>query len=167
MKPRRPKRKKANRTNKKRIIRRPVGKAVEKKAKKTTKGIFSKKDLKKFKHLLVALRGKTVDEIENITKDTLKTSQREASGDLSGYTLHMADVATDHYDREFSLGIASAEQKIIYQIDEALKRIEDASYGLCLTCEKPISKKRLKAVPFARYCIVCQQKEELTQKKGV
>ena len=129
--------------------------------------VFSKKDLKKFKQLLIKLREKTVDEVENITKDTLKISQREASGDLSGYTLHMADVATDHYDREFSLELAGVEQRVVYQIDEALKRIEDSSYGLCLTCEKPISKKRLTAVPFAQYCIECQQKEELTQKKSV
>ena len=146
---------------------RETAKAIKRKkiAKKAV--VFSKKDLKKFKQLLIKLREKTVDEVDNITKDTLKISQREASGDLSGYTLHMADVATDHYDREFSLGLASVEQRVVYQIDEALKRMEDSSYGLCLTCEKPISKKRLKAVPFAQYCIECQEKEEQTQKKGV
>lgn len=138
---------------------------IKKVAKKAV--VFSKKDLKKFKQLLIKLREKTVDEMESITKDTLKTSQRESSGDLSGYTLHMADVATDHYDREFSLGLAGVEQRVVYQIDEALKRMEDFSYGLCLTCEKPISKKRLTAVPFAQYCIECQEKEEQTQKKGV
>lgn len=152
MKPR-PRKKKAKAIKRKKIVRKAV--------------VFSKKGLKKFKQLLIKLREKTVDEMESITKDTLKTSQREASGDLSGYTLHMADVATDHYDREFSLGIAGVEQRVVYQIDEALKRIEDSSYGLCLTCEKPISKKRLTAVPFAKYCIECQKQEELTQKKGV
>jgi RNA polymerase-binding protein DksA len=161
-------RKSKAKSKKSKVKRKKVARKIaEKKSKKTAKSVFSKKDLKKFKQLLVKLREKTVDEMENITKDTLKTSQREASGDLSGYTLHMADVATDHYDREFSLGIASAEQRIIYQIDEALKRIEDGSYGLCLACEEPISRKRLTAVPFTRYCIECQKKEELTQKKGV
>lgn len=124
-------------------------------------------ELKKYKDLLLKHREKIMGEIEHITSNTLKTSQRDASGDLSGYTLHMADVATDHYDREFSLGIAGAEQAIIYNIDEALKRIEDGSYGLCSTCDRPISKKRLNAVPYAEYCIACQEKEELMQKKGV
>ncbi|MBI4335173.1 MAG: TraR/DksA C4-type zinc finger protein [Candidatus Omnitrophica bacterium] len=135
--------------------------------KKTGKSLFSKSDLKKFKAILIRQRADVVNEMENITKNTLKTSQREASGDLSGYTLHMADMASDHYDREFSLGIASAEQRVIYEIDEALKRIEDASYGGCFTCGKHIARKRLKAVPYAKYCIECQEKEELTQKRGV
>lgn len=142
-------------------------KIIKAQIKKAAKRAFSKNDLKKFKQLLIKQREKVVDEIENITKNTLKTSQRDASGDLSGYTLHMADVATDHYDREFSLGIASAEQRSIYEIDEALKRIEDGSYGLCLTCERPISKKRLTAVPHTKYCVDCQEKEELMQRKGV
>ncbi len=146
---------------------REKAKTIKRKKIAKKRSAFSKRDLKKFKQLLIKLREKTVDEVDNITKDTLKISQREASGDLSGYTLHMADVATDHYDREFSLGLASVEQRVVYQIDEALKRMEDSSYGLCLTCEKPISKKRLKAVPFAQYCIECQEKEEQTQKKGV
>jgi len=136
------------------------------KVRKSGKKIFLKSALKKFKQLLIKQREKFVNEMENITKDTLKTSQRDASGDLSGYTLHMADVATDHYDREFSLGIASTEQGVIYEIDEALKRIEDGSYGLCFTCDKVISKKRLTVVPYAKYCIECQEKEELTQRKG-
>lgn len=162
MKPR-PKAKKAKTIKRKKI----AEKAVRKEIKKKVKPVFSKQEIKKFKQLLIKLREKTVDEMENITKDMLKTSQREASGDLSGYTLHMADVATDHYDREFSLGIAGVEQRIVYQIDEAFKRIEDLSYGRCLTCEEPISKKRLTAVPFAKYCLECQKQEELTQKKGV
>ena len=132
---------------------------------KTQSKLFSKKGLKKFKQLLLNQREKIVDEVEHITNDTLKKSQKDASGDLSGYTLHMADMATDQYDREFSLGIASNEQTIIYEIDEALKRIEDGSYGICFTCEKPITKSRLKAVPYAKYCLDCQQKEELMQGK--
>ena len=144
-----------------------IKKSIRSTAKKAAKKIFSKSDLNKFKALLIRQREMMVGEIDHITRDTLKTSQREASGDLSGYTLHMADVAGDHYDREFSLGIASAEQKSVYLIDEALKRIEDGSYGPCFTCDKPISKKRLTAVPQAKYCVDCQEKEELMQRKGV
>ncbi len=138
---------------------------IKRQKKTVASKIFSKRALKKFKALLLKHRDKIVGEVEHITNDTLKKSQKDASGDLSGYTLHMADMATDHYDREFSLGIASTEQKIIYEVDEALKRIEDGSYGICFTCDKPISKSRLKAVPYAQYCVSCQQKEELMQRK--
>lgn len=142
-------------------------KAVKSRTEKPVKGIFSKKALKKFKGLLIRQREKIVGEVEHIANDTLKKSQRDASGDLSGYTFHMADMATDHYDREFSLGIATSEQKAIYEVDEALKRIEDGTYGVCAICDKPISISRLKAVPYAKYCISCKQKEELMQKRGV
>lgn len=134
-------------------------------AEKKVKSIYKKTELKKFKELLFKQRESIVGEVEHITNDTLKKSSREASGDLSGYTLHMADMAGDHYDREVSLGIASNEQQVIYDIDEALHRIEDGSYGVCFTCEKPIAKSRLKAVPHAKYCVSCQQKEELLNKK--
>jgi len=127
--------------------------------------VWSKGQLKKFKDLLIKQRTKIANEVEHITNDTLKKSQRDASGDLSGYTLHMADMATDHYDREFSLGIASSEQSVIYEIDEALRRVEDGTYGTCFTCDKPIGKRRLRIVPYAKHCISCQQKEELIQKR--
>lgn len=119
-----------------------------------------KKELGKFKKLLLKIREKMSGELKHITTDTLNKSQRDAAGDLSGYTYHMADVATDNYDREFSLNLASNEQDLLFEIDEALKRIEDKSYGNCLDCGKRISKSRLTAVPYARLCISCQTKEE-------
>lgn len=155
--------KRKSKTVKKRLKIKRRRKAAKPKKKIGISKIFSKKELTKFKELLVRYRGSLVGEVEHITNDT-KKSQRDASGDLSGYTLHMADMATDHYDREFSLGIASAEQNIIYEIDEALKRIQDGSYGVCFTCDKKISKKRLKAVPYAKHCVSCQQKEEAVRR---
>jgi len=72
----------------------------------------------------------------------------------------MADQATDNYDREFSLNLASDSQKLIYAIDEALGRINEKNYGRCLKCNKEISRKRLHAIPYAILCIDCQRKEE-------
>ena len=72
----------------------------------------------------------------------------------------MADVATDNYDREFSLGLASNERKSLYELDSALKRIEEGTFGICDDCKTPITKIRLKAVPSARLCIKCQEKRE-------
>jgi RNA polymerase-binding protein DksA len=98
--------------------------------------------------------------IEHIANDALKTSQREAAGDLSAYSLHMADMATDNYDREFALNLADNEQKIVNRIDAALDKIENGTYGNCDTCGKKISKIRLKAVPYAELCVPCQETQE-------
>ena len=120
---------------------------------------MTKLESAKYKKLLIKLREGINGDINHITKESLK-SQKESSGDLSGYSLHMADMASDSYDREFNLNIASEEQEIIYEIDEALKRIDDGRFGLCLICDKKIPQKRLSAVPYAKYCIQCKSKEE-------
>jgi len=88
-----------------------------------------KKESDKFKKILLKQREELIEEIESITKEALSKSQRDASGDLSGYSFHMADQATDNYDREFSLTLASDNQKLIYSIDEALSRIKEKGYG--------------------------------------
>ena len=121
---------------------------------------LNKKDLVYFKKLILERKEEIISEIKHISEDTLKKSQRDAAGDISGYTYHMADIATDTYDREFSMGIASNERKQVYDIDDALKRIEDGSYGICEDCKNFISKTRLKAIPHARMCLKCQEKRE-------
>jgi len=121
---------------------------------------LTKKELVDFKKLVLKKKEEILDEIKHISDDTLKKSQKEASGDISGYTYHMADVATDTYDREFSLGLASNERKLIYEFDDALKRIEEGTFGVCEDCKSPIAKNRLKAVPYARLCVKCQEKKE-------
>lgn len=121
---------------------------------------LTKKELVDFKKLVLKKKEEILDEIKHISDDTLKKSQKEASGDISGYTYHMADVATDTYDREFSLGLASNERKLIYEFDDALKRIEEGRFGICEDCKSLIAKNRLKAVPYARLCVKCQEKKE-------
>lgn len=121
---------------------------------------YSKKELSEFRKIIAKRKDEILDEIKHISEDTLKKSQKEASGDISGYTYHMADVATDTYDREFSLGIASNGREFIYELDDALKRIDDNTFGICEGCKLVISKTRLKAVPGARFCIKCQEKKE-------
>ena len=121
---------------------------------------FDKKELAEFKKFVLKRKEEILDDIKHISDDTLKKSQKEASGDISGYTYHMADVATDTYDREFSLGIASNERKMLYELDDALKKIEEGTFGICEDCKNLIAKNRLKAVPQARLCVKCQQKRE-------
>lgn len=120
-----------------------------------------KMELKKYKELLLKEREKINEQLSHITEDALKKSQRDASGDLSGYSFHMADMASDDYERDFSLGRATEEQKVLFLIDEALKRIDEGTYGNCLQCSLAIPKKRLKALPHTELCIGCQKTKEV------
>jgi len=122
--------------------------------------MLDKACIQKLKEKLKSERQKIADGIDHIERDNLKRSQRDATGDLSGYAFHMADVATDNFDREFSLDIASTEQDLLNRIDDALKKIEDESYGKCESCNRPISIARLKAVPYATLCLKCKETEE-------
>ncbi len=124
---------------------------------------MTKKELARLKELLLKKREDILAEINSIVRENLK-SQKEASGDLSGYSYHMADMASDSYERELSLNIATEERKVIYEIDEALKRIKDGKYGVCLSCDKKIPLKRLNALLYAKYCIKCKSKEENTRR---
>ncbi len=121
---------------------------------------LTKKELTEFKKLLLKKKEEINAEIKHISDDTLNKSQKDASGDISGYTYHMADVATDNYDREFSLALASKDRKSLYELEDAMKRIEDGTFGVCLDCKALIAKTRLKVVPQARLCIKCQEKRE-------
>ncbi|MBL7158278.1 MAG: TraR/DksA C4-type zinc finger protein [Candidatus Omnitrophica bacterium] len=134
---------------------------AKKKTKKTRKKL-SKKDLTVFKKLLIKAKSELLSELSAITNENLKRSQRDASGDLSGYTYHMADMASDVYERDFSLQLASGERELLLKIDEALRRIRDGEYGYCTNpeCGKKISKIRLKALSHAAYCLSCQKNEE-------
>lgn len=125
---------------------------------------MDKKNLKLFKELLLKKKNALLKGIEHIAKDALGTSQREAAGDLSAYSLHMADMATDNYDREFSLSLADNEQKIMNRIEAAIEKIENNTFGLCELCAKKISQVRLKAVPYAELCVPCQEKQEKKKK---
>jgi RNA polymerase-binding protein DksA len=155
--------KKKKRVVKKKAIKRVKAKAKAKEAPKE-KAVKIKrlpaKDLKKYKALLLKEREKIGGGLNHIAQESLKTSQRDASGDLSGYSFHMADQASDNYEMEFSLSRASEEQDLLYSIDEALKRIEDGTYGNCPQCGKLIPKKRLIAIPHTELCIVCKSKNE-------
>ena len=121
---------------------------------------FNKEDLSGFKKLILKRKQEILDDIKHISDDTLKKSPKEASGDISGYTYHMADVATDTYDREFSLSLASNERDLLYELEDALKKIEEGTFGICEECKILITRIRLKAVPYARLCVKCQERKE-------
>ena len=126
---------------------------------------MNKKDGKVFYDLLMKKKQELLKGIAHIANDALKTSQRDATGDLSAYSLHMADVATDNYEREFQLGLADNEQKLLNRINAALEKIEAGTFGLCELCEKKIAKARLKVVPYAELCVPCQEKQEKKKRR--
>jgi len=125
---------------------------------------FAKKDLDIYKEKLFNLKDDTLSQIRDISEDTLMKSQKDMSGDISGYGIHLADVATDNYERDFNLGLVSNERKTVMNIDAALKRIEDKTYGVCEMCNKYIAKSRLNARPHAKYCCKCKEKLEKENK---
>ena len=119
---------------------------------------LTSKELKEFKEKLLNLKEDVLNQIREVSEDTLMKSQKDISGDISGYGIHMADVASDNYERDFNLGLVSSERLIALEIEEALRRIDDKSYGICKACDKAIAKTRLKAVPYAKNCRKCQEK---------
>ena len=112
---------------------------------------------KRFYKLLLDLRNHLTAGITLHSEETLKRSSKEDSGDLSSYGQHMADAGTDTFDRDFALSLVSSEQEALSEIDAAIKRIHDGSYGICEITQKPISKDRLLAVPFTRYSAEAQK----------
>ena len=125
---------------------------------------MKKEKLIVFRKLLDRQRGEISSQIQHLGDEALTKTLRESSGNLSSHTLHMADLATDNYDRDFSLSLVGNEQKVLNRIDEALKRIEDKTYGYCIKCGKKLPEKRLKAVPYAELCIKHQEEEESVNK---
>jgi DnaK suppressor protein len=122
-----------------------------------------KKEMKVYKEQLIKLREEVYAEIRKISQDVLMKTQAEASGDISSHSFHLADAATDTYERDFSLGLASSEMKIVQQIDLALRKIDESNYGICEICSKPIPRRRLDAIPYVRNCLKCQEKSEQKQ----
>ena len=122
-------------------------------------------ELKIYRENLKKIRDRVVDEIAFLAGDNLNRSPKESSGDLSSYSFHMADQGTDNFDREFALNLVSSEQDALYEIDEALQRIEAGTYGACDVCGRGIEKARLKALPFAKMCIRCKSEAEKGRSK--
>lgn len=118
-----------------------------------------KRELTKYRKLLITNRKRQLEEM-GIMETQLGSTIKEATGDLSSYSYHMADQGTDAMEREITFMMASKSGRLVYHIDEALRRMEKGTYGKCCTCEKKINPARLEAVPHARFCIECKSAEE-------
>jgi DnaK suppressor protein len=118
------------------------------------------KDSKEFELRLLAERRKILAEMGHLENNVLKVNPRDSAGDLSGYSFHMADAGTDAMEREKAFLFASAEGRLLMDIDAALRRLYNGEYGTCEVCEKPIARARLEAMPYAKLCVSCKEKEE-------
>src|SRR5881397_421340 len=110
------------------------------------------------KEKLLQLRDAMVDSMAGVAQDTLRS--RAEGSEASAFGMHQADAGSDAYDRDFALSLLSQEQDALYEIDEALKRIELGTYGKCEMSGKSIPRARLEAIPFARFTVECQSQLE-------
>jgi RNA polymerase-binding transcription factor DksA len=114
------------------------------------------------KEKLLHLRDAMVDSMAGVAKDNLRS--RAEGSEASAFGMHQADAGSDAYDRDFALSLLSQEQDALYEIDQALKRIELGTYGTCEMSGKSISHARLEAIPFARFTVECQSQLEKQNK---
>ena len=168
----------AKKTAKKTVVKSTARTAAEKQVKKTAEASvpakksitrvrkdeilkklrLSKADKKFFYDLLVHARSAFGAQVQYHSDDAL--SRKDAAGERVGMATHMADLGTDNYRRDFELGLLSDGVDVLEMIDEALQRLEDSEYGICLDCGEPIPRKRLEAKPYAKYCTKCKSKRE-------
>ncbi|MDD5326362.1 MAG: TraR/DksA C4-type zinc finger protein [Phycisphaerae bacterium] len=127
---------------------------------RTKKGRLAAADIEHFKQMLLEKREEILSNVNEMEDETLNKSRLNAAGDLSSMPIHMADLGTDNYDQEFTLGLMDSERKLLKEIDDALQRIENGVYGLCEGTGGRIAKARLEAQPWARYCVEYARKQE-------
>jgi DnaK suppressor protein len=124
---------------------------------------MTKKQLEHFKKIIMEKREHLLREMEFLKESGLNSTQKEASGEHSAYSFHMADLGTDTMEREKAFLFASRGGNFLYHLEQALERIEKGEYGECVSCGQEIDHERLEAVPHARLCIKCKSKEEKTK----
>jgi RNA polymerase-binding protein DksA len=120
---------------------------------------LSKSEANEFKALLLLRKRKVQGDVNTLESEAMKKGS-DAAGDLSTLPMHLADMGTDSFEQDMSLGLMENETDELHEIEEALERIKDGSFGLCENCKKRIPKERLKAIPYARLCVDCKMKEE-------
>jgi len=116
------------------------------------KTYLSLKQLNEFKTLLLAKRVELAGDVRNLTSEALNRTE-PGSGEQSTMPIHMADLGTDTWEQDFTLGLIASEKALVREIDEALERIADKTYGICVATQEPITLERLRAKPWAKYCI--------------
>ncbi len=124
------------------------------------------KQLDEFKTMLLAKRKLLQGDVDAMEVAALKGSSSGDSGELSHMPLHLADLGTDNYEQDFTLGLIESEEEEMREIDEALERIAEGTFGICENCDTAIPVERIKALPHSRFCVKCQTQYEEEQQIG-
>jgi RNA polymerase-binding protein DksA len=123
------------------------------------KTYLTAKQLREFKAMLLLKRGVLAGDVERLTSEALK-GKGQGYSDQSTMPIHMADLGSDNWEQDFTIGLIANEQNLVREIDDALARIEDRTYGMCLATGEQISLARLQAKPWAKYCIEYERARE-------
>ncbi len=144
----------------KKTAKKTTEKIVKKAAKTKPKSPLTRAELKSFRKLLMDKRRELMGDMSGMEAEAMGVNRHEGSGDLSNIPTHLADAGTDNYEQEFTLGLIESERTLLGEINHALERIEDGIFGVCMGTGKPIGKMRLRAKPWAQYCIDYARKVE-------
>jgi RNA polymerase-binding protein DksA len=135
----------------------PVPVTTDGKPKKNQAGLSSK-ELEQYREALFAKRRELVGDMSQMEREALRSA---GSSNLSNLPLHMADMGTDNYEQEFTLGLVEKDRQLLREINQALAKIQDGSFGICEGTGKPIGKARLDIMPWARFSVeYARQKEQ-------
>ena len=137
---------------KKAVKPRPVVEAA-----KPVRNGMARKESAPFALMLKAKQRLLSGDISHMEDEALKRGKQEnAAQDISSF----ADLGTDNFEQEFTIGLIENEEDALREIEQALERIQEGTYGVCETCGKRVTKERLRVIPYTRHCIECQRKEE-------
>jgi len=121
---------------------------------------MSPAELDSMRHQLEALRSRLNGDVSQMADEALRTAGGEASGNLSNTPIHMADLGTDNFEKEFTLGLIENQEQTLVEIADALDRLDKGTFGRCEDCGRPIPRARLQALPYARHCVECARKNQ-------
>ncbi len=121
---------------------------------------MDQKQLEHIKEIILKKREEVQKNLDYLRSTILDSTTKEATGDHSSYSYHMADLGTDNMEREKAFMFAARDEKYLKQLNDALERIKNGTYGICRVCGHEISIKRLEAVPTTTICFDCKVKEQ-------
>ena len=117
--------------------------------------MLAKADIQSFQRRLLALKKRIQGDLSELEEEALRAAGGEASGGLSDVPVHPADLSADAYEEEVDVGLLENEARLLTEIDGALDRIRQGTFGRCENCGQEISRQRLLALPYTRYCLAC------------
>ena len=120
------------------------------------KTYLSARELKNFKDLIVAQKNEILENARRLRESLVDENTGEYVGENTTFSMHMAEHGTDEMEREKAFMLIQRDEKHLFHLETALQRIDNKTYGLCVSCGKPIDKGRLEAVPITQHCIKCK-----------